>query len=294
MLKFDKDIFDSEKKEQTRHNSEKANHLNIKKIEIKKPNSTQPKEKVTSLKETIPINKLPKQDSITDTLKYLNGLEPKIINEFYDTNTGDIMYELKWSDNKIDTMTPKMVNTKYPQLVERYKHIKPVESYTLDLNDNRDKFWTEETISQISASSLISDSNCIANDILIKNKDVQWAPDSFIEDNEVLMQSIEHDIKTVNIKQKEDDFLLPVFNFEDDHTNILFTNPDVVENEPEKILQLYDYYGEWKFLIKWKNIDAAEYISTQVANLKYPQCVIKFYEEKIIYEKDFKKELNRV
>ncbi len=81
-----------------------------------------------------------------------------------------------------------------------------------------------------------------------------------------------------------------MFNF-DDSINPLFNTQtaQVDENEPENILQLYDYYGEYKFLIKWKNIDTAEYISTHIANLKYPQFVIKFYEEKIVFQSKNKK-----
>jgi hypothetical protein len=91
---------------------------------------------------------------------------------------------------------------------------KPQESYSLYLNDNRDKFWSEDTMSRISTSSL-NDPNLLlnscdgnlgncsmatssttnnmnihltesSNSILIKNKDVQWALPVVESDNESL------------------------------------------------------------------------------------------------------------
>ncbi|XP_041631463.1 chromobox protein homolog 5 [Drosophila kikkawai] len=56
--------------------------------------------------------------------------------------------------------------------------------------------------------------------------------------------------------------------------------------EPLKILGATDASGEMKFLIQWKDTDRADLVAAKVANVKYPQLVIKFYEERIFFQSD--------
>ncbi|CAL4194973.1 unnamed protein product, partial [Meganyctiphanes norvegica] len=56
--------------------------------------------------------------------------------------------------------------------------------------------------------------------------------------------------------------------------------------EMEKILGATDANGELMFLVKWKNEEETDLVPSRLANVKDPQTVIKFYEERLHWHND--------
>lgn len=78
--------------------------------------------------------------------------------------------------------------------------------------------------------------------------------------------------------------------FEDEHDKLPYDKVllDKVDTsyEPDKIIGATITNGELMFLVKWKNMNKADLVSSRVAKLACPQTVIAFFEERISWQEN--------
>ncbi|XP_045482717.1 chromobox protein homolog 1-like [Harmonia axyridis] len=53
---------------------------------------------------------------------------------------------------------------------------------------------------------------------------------------------------------------------------------------PERVIGVSEVSGQLEFLIKWKGVMEADLIPREIANIRCPQIVIKYYEENLTWD----------
>lgn len=94
-----------------------------------------------------------------------------------------------------------------------------------------------------------------------------WEPVKNLEDCLHLVQKYEEQLKVSEKKQEE------TKDTEDETTGF------DLGWEAENILGATEVHGDMKFLIKWKDKNMEELVSSKIARHCVPQMIIKFYEE---------------
>jgi len=127
--------------------------------------------------------------------------------------------------------------------------------------------------------------------------DNTWEPKENLECPELIAEYENAEIKKDNSKEKEPKEDKPV-----EKKRKISTDKEEVQTikkpktchetkargfarklKPEKIIGATDSGGTLTFLMKWEGSDEADLVPSEEANIKCPQIVIKFYEERLTW-----------
>ncbi|XP_014670756.1 PREDICTED: chromobox protein homolog 1-like [Priapulus caudatus] len=123
------------------------------------------------------------------------------------------------------------------------------------------------------------------------DEDDTWEPEANL-DCEDLMKEFERKLKEKKEKEKDKDKKRKT---SDDGDKLKAKKKKMEEEDsskprgfarglqPERIIGATDSSGELMFLMKWKGSDEADLVPARQANIKCPQVVIKFYEERLTW-----------
>ncbi|XP_003738881.1 chromobox protein homolog 1 [Galendromus occidentalis] len=89
--------------------------------------------------------------------------------------------------------------------------------------------------------------------------------------------------KEVSSKQKQ-----AVKSEQKDSSSELSSNglSDGKSHQLEEIMGCTEWQGQLVFLIKWLNEPDPQVVPAAIANIKYPQRVIEFYEKRIVWDQN--------
>ncbi|CAF1138962.1 unnamed protein product [Rotaria sp. Silwood1] len=128
------------------------------------------------------------------------------------------------------------------------------------------------------------------------NSENTWEPEMNLDCPELIAdyhkRANKKSSETNEITTVKDSNKRPLRNSLDQQESIIDTSKKVKQTEEygyargleiEKILGATDVYGELMFLIKWQATDKPELVPARIANVKSPQHVIRFYEDRLTW-----------
>ncbi len=160
------------------------------------------------------------------------------------------MFEIKWRHlAQQESMSADLVRTKYPDVYEHF-----VSLNTTTTNNNHRIIITEPTLKETNLNQDIS-----------------------MEDEQQQQQQQQHHVALMEIDEEKQ------------HHSNNNNNRDKLSDindlyELEKIVTLIQKNNERYFIIKWRNQTEEVSVLSSVINCKYPQEVIKFYEQHTSFE----------
>merc|ERR1719513_242448 len=121
--------------------------------------------------------------------------------------------------------------------------------------------------------------------------DNTWEPSDNLGDAEAKIKQFEKDLEAKsNIAAKKESVKRKATGSPAPRTDVKATSKKAKEDkahgfgrklDAEKIIGATNEPGELFFLVKWKGTEEADLVPAKEANLKIPQTVIKFYEDRL-------------
>lgn len=166
------------------------------------------------------------------------------------------MFEIKWRHlAQQESMSADLVRTKYPDVYEHFVSLNTTPTLTPTTNNNI-RITTEPTFKETNL-----------------NQDI----------------SMEDEQQNLNNQHHDHVALMEIDEEKHHHSNNNNNNNRVSSGindmyELEKIVTLMQKSNERYFIIKWKNQTEEVSVLSSIINSKYPQEVIKFYEQHTSFE----------
>ena len=178
------------------------------------------------------------------------------------------MFEIKWRHlAQQESMSADLVRTKYPDVYEHFVSLNTTPTTT----NNNIRITTESTLKETNLNQ----------DISMEDEQQQQQQNL---NNQIINQHHDH-VALMEIDEEKQHHSNNNNNIEKLINNFVSSGCSINDlYELEKIVTLIQKNNERYFIIKWKNQTEEVSVLSSIINSKYPQEVIKFYEQHTSFE----------